>query len=467
MPEESRVLDIEALESAIENLDIEVFQSTAEDLHYADLASVFQDLEDDEARSFFTKNINLASFPQVLAELPDALIEETLQRFDESSQREILRKLIDDDRADVLQDVSPEARQHYLAMLKPEQQETTRSLMRYNEDTAGGRMTTHAARISLGTTAKSALEILRKYKDSTQSLARIYVVDDQGRLKGKTRLRELAFTPWDTLVDDIMDEADLSILASTDQEEAAQMFSKYDMTLLPVVDEYDHLLGVITHDDVLEIIEEESTEDIEKMSGIAGEQSEQTYLNTSVATHFKRRFPWLLILALLAISSGYVMLRFEHILSHIYLLALYLPMVVAAGGNTGGQAATMVIRAMSLGELEAGSTSKVITKELILGIILGAILGCCIALITLFILPIFDPPLPEGVPLTTFALAVSIALGAQITTSTLSGALLPLGARAIKLDPAVVAAPAITTLVDISGMVIYFTAAQAILPAVV
>ena len=456
-------MDIEALESAIQNRDAAAFGTSAEDLHYADLASVFQDLDNDEARGFFTQHISLNSFPNILAELPDALIEETLERFDESAQREILRKLVDDDRTDILQDVSTEARKRYLAMLKPEQQETTRSLMRYEEDTAGGRMTTQAARISLGATVKEALEVLRKYKDSAESLARIYVVDEDGRLRGKIRLRELAFNSWDTLVEDIMDQADLFILASTDQEEAAQMFTKYDMTLLPVVDEYDHLLGVITHDDVLEIIEEESTEDIEKMSGIAGEQSEQTYLNTSVATHFKRRFPWLLVLALLAISSGYVMLRFEHMLSSIYLLALYLPMVVAAGGNTGGQAATMVIRAMSLGELEAGSTVKVIAKELFLGIFLGATLGCCIALITLFVLPIFNPPLPENIAMSTFALAVSVALGAQITTSTLSGALLPLGARAIKLDPAVVAAPAITTLVDISGMVIYFTAAQAIL----
>ena len=463
MPEESRILDIEALESAIQNRDAAAFGTSAEDLHYADLASVFQDLDNDEARGFFTQHISLNSFPNILAELPDALIEETLERFDESAQREILRKLVDDDRTDILQDVSTEARKRYLAMLKPEQQETTRSLMRYEEDTAGGRMTTQAARISLGATVKEALEVLREYKDSAESLARIYVVDEDGRLRGKIRLRELAFNSWDTLVEDIMDQADLFILASTDQEEAAQMFTKYDMTLLPVVDEYDHLLGVITHDDVLEIIEEESTEDIEKMSGIAGEQSEQTYLNTSVATHFKRRFPWLLVLALLAISSGYVMLHFEHMLSSIYLLALYLPMVVAAGGNTGGQAATMVIRAMSLGELEAGSTAKVIAKELFLGIFLGATLGCCIALITLFVLPIFNPPLPENIAMSTFALAVSLALGAQITTSTLSGALLPLGARAIKLDPAVVAAPAITTLVDISGMVIYFTAAQAIL----
>ena len=463
MPEESRILDVEALESAIQNRDAEAFRTSAEGLHYADLASVFQNLDNDQARGFFTQHISLDSFPNILAELPDALIEETLERFDQSAQREILGKLVDDDRTDILQDVSTEARKRYLAMLKPEQQETTRSLMRYEEDTAGGRMTTHAARIRLGATVKEALEVLREYKDSAESLARIYVVDEDGRLRGKIRLRELAFNSWDTLVEDIMDQADLFILASTDQEEAAQMFTKYDMTLLPVVDEYDHLLGVITHDDVLEIIEEESTEDIEKMSGIAGEQSEQTYLNTSVATHFKRRFPWLLVLALLAISSGYVMLRFEHMLSSIYLLALYLPMVVAAGGNTGGQAATMVIRAMSLGELEAGSTAKVITKELFLGIFLGATLGCCIALITLFVLPIFNPPLPENIAISTFALAVSVALGAQITTSTLSGALLPLGARAIKLDPAVVAAPAITTLVDISGMVIYFTAAQAIL----
>ncbi|MBT8043523.1 MAG: magnesium transporter [Verrucomicrobiae bacterium] len=462
MPEESRTLDIEALEAAIKARDPEQFTEAADELHYADLAAVFEDLNDGD-RAFFTENISLKRFPEILAELPDTLIEETLERFDAVSQREILGKLLDDDRADILQDVSSESRQRYLQMLQPEEQETTRSLMRYDEETAGGRMTTNAARVTLDMNVKGALDILRKYKDSAESLARIYVVDSDDRLKGKIRFRELAFNSWDTSVQDIMEEVDLSILASSDQEEAAQMFTKYDMTLLPVVDEYDRLLGVITHDDVLEIIEQESTEDIEKMSGIAGDQSEETYLNTALTTHFKRRFPWLLILALLAISSGYVMLRFEHILSSIYLLALYLPMVVAAGGNTGGQAATMVIRAMSLGELEAGSTIKVISKELSLGVLLGCILGGCILLITLFILPVFNPPLPADIGMSTFAMAVSIALAAQITTSTLSGALLPLGARAINLDPAVVAAPAITTLVDISGMVIYFTAAQAIL----
>ncbi|MGB0774858.1 MAG: magnesium transporter [Akkermansiaceae bacterium] len=455
-------LDIASLEAAIDARDAEKFLVAAEELHYADLAEVYEDL-DEPAREFFTQHIGTERFPEILAELPDTLIEDTLERFETDDQREILDQMLDDDRADVLQDVSSKARQKYLSLLEPDDMETTRSLMRYEEDTAGGRMTTHAARIMQNMSVKEALDTLRADQENAETLARIYVINAAGKLVGKVRLRDLAFNAWDTPVEDIMREVDISILATADQEDAAQMYTKYDMTLLPVVDEQDRLLGAITHDDVLEIIEEESTEDIEKMSGIAGEQSEETYLNTALGTHFRRRFPWLLILALLAISSGYVMLRFEYVLNNIFLLALYLPMVVAAGGNTGGQAATMVIRAMSLGELEQGTTRRVITKELSLGLMLGAVMGACIAMITIGILPAFNPPLPESVSIARFAAAVSIALSGQIVTSTLSGALLPIGARAIKLDPAVVAAPAITTLVDISGMVIYFTAARMIL----
>ncbi len=461
MPEEL-TLDIESLESAISKQNVPQFTLSSEELHYADLASVFEDL-DDQGRSFFTQHINLDRFPNILAELPGSLIEETLERFDKTAQKEILGKLLDDDRADILQDVKAESRPQYLALLQPEEMEATRSLMRYDEDTAGGRMTTQVARLTPQMSVREALDLLKESYDSAESLARIYVVDKDERVVGKLRLRDLAFSTRSATVEQVMQEVDITILATADQEEAAQIFSKYDMTLLPVVNEYGALLGVITHDDILEILEEESTEDIEKMSGIAGEQSEETYLNTTLTTHFRRRFPWLLILALLAIASGYVMLRYENVLNSIFLLALYLPMVVAAGGNTGGQAAAMVIRAMSLGELEEGTTRKVLIKESLLGVMLGLVMGACIAVITILILPLFQPELPLAVSLGQFTIAVSVALAAQITTSTLTGALLPIGARAIKLDPAVVAAPAITTLVDISGMVIYFTAAQAIL----
>ena len=287
MPENSIILDIEALAKAIEAKNATGFSASTKELHYADLAAVYENL-DDEDRTFFTTNIHLDRFPKILAELPDTLIEETLERFDTKGQQKILGQLLDDDRADILQDVSPEARQRYLALLQPEELEATRSLMRYDEDSAGGRMTTQVARITSNMTVKEVLDVLRKDQDSTESLARIYVVDNEERLIGKVRLRHLAFSPWDTQIENLVQEVDITILATADQEDAAQMFSKYDMTVLPVVDEYGRLLGIITHDDVLEILEEESTEDIEKMSGIAGEQSEETYLNTSVGNIISR-----------------------------------------------------------------------------------------------------------------------------------------------------------------------------------
>ena len=220
------------------------------------------------------------------------------------------------------------------------------------------------------------------------------------------------------------------------------------------------LLGVITYDDAMEILEEESTEDIERQSGIGGDRGDLAYLQTPVVAHLKRRFGWVLILAFLALLSGWVLLRYENVLKSFYVLALYLPMVVAAGGNTGAQSATMVIRAMALGELGPSQFFKVIWKEFRIGVILGALLGSCVAFQIRFLLP---ESVTGGVDIVDTATVVGLALTAQIFTSTLIGASLPILARMGKLDPAVVASPAITTMVDVSGSVIYFTLAQIIL----
>ena len=453
---------IENLLTAIEQRDSEVFLSTSSILHYADLAEVYEDLPEND-RDFFTTTLGAEKFSQVITDLPDTMIEESLDRFSEDDQREILDQVSDDDRVDLLQDVSSEAREKFLDLVEPDDIDATRSLLSYGEDTARGRMTTAYGRVELEMTVKQAIEGLREYYAETESLARVFVTDNNGKLIGRNRLRDLAFNNWDTPIKEVYRPCHNTILATADQEEAAQMFSKYDLIMLPVVDEQEHLLGIITYDDALEIIEEESTEDIEKMAGFAGEASEETYLNTSIATHFKRRFPWLLGLAFLAIASGYVMIHFEYILTSFFMLALFLPMVVAAGGNTGGQASTMVIRAMALGELDKGSTGRVAWKELRLGLILGSLLGVCIALVTIFILPYFVKSMPEGVTFVKFGIAVAIALTAQIVTSTLVGSLLPIGARKANIDPAVVAAPAITTIVDVSGMVIYFFIAKMLL----
>jgi len=464
MAEESAPAALDELVRALEAEDQSAIRRHAGEVHYADLASAYEEL-DPGKHALFLKTIGPELAADMIVELPDSMIEAALDHFTASELKVLFRELSDDDRVDILQDVGDEARLRFLGMLGPEDEELTRSLLRYAEDTAGGRMTTHFGRLSASMSVKQAIDTLRRSQESTETLARIFVVDGRGQLRGKVRLRDLAFNTWDTPVRDIMQEvpSEQRVLATDDQEDAANLLLKYDLVVLPVVDEFDHLLGIITYDDAMEILQEESTEDIEKLAGIAGEQSERNYLNTTIATHFKRRFVWLLGLALLAIASGYVMMRFENTLTSVFLLSLYLPMVVAAGGNTGGQASTMVIRAMSLGEITPGSASRVLWKELRLGAILGLLLGACIAIVTVLVLPAFRPELPEGVGFTRFGLTVACALAAQVVTSTVTGALLPIGARAIRLDPAAVAAPAITTLVDVSGMVLYFTIAQAML----
>lgn len=464
MPEENEenLLD---LTRAIAKQDGSAFLAAAEKLHYADLTAVYEDLDSDEYRSFFVRTLNPETFSGVLAEIPERRVEEALDFLSISQQREVLEELRDDDRVDVLQDVGDKGKREQLIGLlgEEEERELTRTLLKYGEDTAGGRMTTQIGDVMIEMTVKEALEHLRPNLEDPKILTRIFVLDHEDRLVGKLRLLDLTFNPWETPVRDIMQAVEHAVLATTDQEEAAIAVLKYDMLVLPVVDESNRLLGVITSDDAMEILSEESTEDIEKHAGLTGEHSEDSYLNTSIGIHFRRRFLWLLALALLAIASGAIMMRFEHVLQGTTLLMLFLPMVIAAGGNTGGQASTMVIRAMALNELGAGDAIQVAWKELRLGTLLGLFLGICIAIFTMTVLPVFREEVSPGISFLLFGCAIAVALGVQVAASTLIGALLPLGARAIRLDPAVIAAPAITTVVDVTGMVIYFTIAKSIL----
>jgi len=464
MMQETVSLKLEILEEAIRGRDGSALLKAVENLHYADIAEFQESLSDEDGDfDFLVKTLGPVRYADVLAELPEEIVERALGIFGTSEQRELFAELSDDDLTDVLRALPEVKRAQTLGILGSKDKELVRSLLKYDEETAGGWMTTQVGRVSSEMTVKKALESLRVNLESTDTLSRIFVTDDTGRLTGKIRLRDLAFNTWDTPICDIMQDVEHPVLATADQEEVAMMVKKYDLMVVPVVDESNRLLGVVTHDDAMEIAEQESTEDMERIAGLSGEQSESSYLYTSVLTHFKRRFWWLFGLALLAVASGYVMLRFEGVLSSIYLLSLFLPMVIAAGGNTGGQAATMVIRAMALGELAPGDGWRVAWKEFRLGALLGCLLSVAIFVICCFLLPVFRAPLPAEISYVGFGSAVAIALGLQVLFSTLIGALLPLFARAMKLDPAVIAAPAITTAVDVLGMVIYFVVAQAIL----
>lgn len=428
--------------------------------HPGDIELAFERMTEDERLHV------LQSLPEdVLVEWSDYLTPGELDLFihtiAEPKQKELLDSLSDDELVDFLQEVEDEAEQSaYIGLLDESKRLVSEELLRYPEESAGGRMTTMMAAVHEGITVKDALDELREVIEEAELLSRIYVVDSVDRLIGRIRLRDLAFAKWQTPITEIMVPDALSIDANADQEEAAKMISRYDLMALPVVDDSNRLLGVITHDDAMEILEEESTEDIERQSGIGGDRGDLAYLQTSVVAHFRRRVGWVLVLAFLALLSGWVLVEYEEIMKKFYILALYLPMVVAAGGNTGAQSATMVIRSMALGELGPRQFGRVIWKELRIGSLLGLLIGVCVGLQVHFLLP---GSLFGEASLLHTALVVGIALTAQICTSTLIGAALPLLARLARLDPAVVASPAITTIVDVTGCVIYFTLARVLL----
>lgn len=446
-----------SLTFALSAKDVSTFLSALENTHPADVAEWFINLEDEDkltALGYFDRDWAALLIEYVTGQH----VEDMFRFYNEETQRAILQRLKDDDRVDVLQDIEPGFRATLIALLPAAERGTTETLLEFPEETAGGRMTTSFASVMENRTVRQAVKNLRRLHHDSETLSRIFVTNSDNQLIGEVRLRDLAFARRSTLISEIVESNVPSIAADADQEEAARMIARYDVLALPVVDASGRILGIITHDDAIEILEEESTEDIEKAAGISGEQSEDSYLNTSILTHFKRRVLWVLGLAFAGLLSGYVLLSFEGVLNSTFMLALYMPMIVAAGGNTGGQAATMVIRALSLGELKPGSLVAVMTKELSVGILVGGIIASAI-MAEIFI---FQPDSMEGmeISLPLFSLVVGCSLLLQVASSTLIGATLPLAAKAMKLDPAVIASPAITTIVDVSGLFIYFTFAR-------
>lgn len=450
--------DAEAVLEALGSGEAERIAAVARDAHPGDVEIAFDRLEDEE-RARVLDQLPAEVLSAWAGYLSAADVERGLGGLSDSERREVLKAFSDDELVDFLQDVGEAARTRYIGLLDAETRRISEDLLKYPEDTAGGRMTKAMAVVPVDLTVKQALDALEGIRGEAELLNQICVVDEERRLLGRLRLRDLAFGRWDAPIRDLMDPGQISIHAMADQEEAALMVARYDLVALPVVDDEGRLLGVVTHDDALEILEKESTEDMERISGIGG-QSGFAYLQAPPTLHLRRRFGWILALAFLALSSGFVLHAYEAVLTKYYILALYLPMVVAAGGNTGAQSATMVIRAMSLGELGTREFWRVVWKEGRVGMMLGSLLGGCVALSIALFMPGADEGASPGPA--SVALVVGCAIMLQVLTSTLIGAALPLAAKKAKLDPAVVASPVITTVVDVTGSVIYFGLAHAV-----
>ena len=374
---------------------------------------------------------------------------------------QLISAMAPDDRALLFKRLPAEKRDMVLPALAQAEREDIRALTSYDSDSAGAVMTSDYATLSPGMRVSQAIEHLRHVAPDKETIYYAYVLGSQRMLVGFVSLKDLILASPSARIEEIMHREVISTRVDDDQEEAARTIQKYDLIALPVVNEDGALVGIITHDDAIDIITREHTEDIEKFMAISGSHETGVYLSTPALVHFKNRASWIVGLAALGLVSGVIIHRFEATLSNMIILALYMPMVADTGGNTGSQAATVVVRALALREIRPGDFLKVIFKELKISLLLACILGVLSWGKVMYLS--HDTVIPLGVSLSRIGLAIAVALSLQVVTATLTGAILPIAAAKFKLDPAVVASPALTTVVDITGLLIYFMTARLIL----
>ena len=427
------------------------------DLHPASCADILANRDEPLIRDVLLElNQDLAS--EIFGHFHEEMQLELSELFTARQLTTLVTHMSNDERVDFFQALPEDRQEALFRRLAQSEREDIIRLGAYEEGTAGAAMTSEYVTLPIHLSAVEAINKLRREAPEKETIYESYVVDEQRKLIGVVSLKDLILSPMNMPISKIM-QTDVAFAYSyEDQEDAAKTLAKYDLLALPIVNDQDALVGIITHDDVLDILNEEYTEDVEKLMAITNSAGGQ-YLEISSFEHFTRRVWWVVGLAAMGLISGYVIESYQDIHASFIILAVYMPMMAATGGNTGSQSTTVVIRALGLQQIGLGDAAKVLWKEFSIAVLLSATL---IAL-TFIKVQFFsqNAMLPTGHSLNQIAWVISAALGMQVITSTLAGAVLPLLAFRFKFDPAVVAAPALTTVVDISGLLIYFTIAHA------
>jgi len=428
--------------------------------HPAEDAELLSELKPDEIQAVL-KRLDSQTAADIFCKLPSTVQVDVAEDFDRPELITLLEKLSPDDRADLAKALPEEQMDDVLPFLAQKERDDIRKLTAWAEGTAGSVMTTDYVAFPESLTVKQALERIRLEGAKKEAVSIIYILDAGRKLSGYLTLEDLILAKPDSRLAAIKKRLVAEITASADREEAVYKISRYGLMVLPVVDEAGTLIGIITHDDAIDVIEQERTEDMERFMAIAGKHQDTSYLQTSIWTHFSHRILWLVILAALDLVSGAVVQSYETSLSKLILLAFYMPMLADTGGNTGSQSSTVIVRALALKEIKPRDACRVVWKELRIAVLMGLVLALLAFLRVEFTGS--SSPLPAALSLSQVGLAISLALAVQVISATIIGAVLPLIAAAFKLDPALVASPALTTIVDITGLLIYFGTAHLLL----
>ena len=419
-----------------------------------DIAAVFENLQDEKMPILF-RILPKELAAETFVEMDDETQEFLIHGFSDSELKEVVDELFVDDAVDLIEEMPANVVKRILRQADKDMRKQINELLKYPEGSAGSIMTTEFIVLRPDMTAEMAIKRIRRTGVDKETIYTCYVTDANNKLIGITTVKDLLLAEDDELVKSIMEENVISVTTLADQEQVAQMFSNYNFLALPVVDNENRLVGIVTIDDAIDVIQEEATEDIEKMAAVL--PSDKPYMKTSVFGLYKKRAPWLLILMLSATFTSAIISSFEAVLANVLILSSFIPMITGSGGNAGSQASVSVIRALSLGEIHFRSIFLVLWKEFRVSILCGITLAAA----NFVKLLLFDLNGQENAFM--IALVISLTLVGTIIMAKLVGSSLPLLASKVGFDPAVMANPLISTVCDSLSLLIYFGVAKLIL----
>ena len=455
--EERRDELLEEIEEMTRRKQYKALRDILVELEPADIADLFDDLPEEMLPLLF-RLLPKEPAAELFVELQPDVQEMLIRGFSNTELKEVLDELYLDDAVDIVEEMPAGVVKRILKHADPDTRKSINEILKYPEDSAGALMTTEFVDLKRDMTVEDALKRIRRTGTDKETINVCYVVDPARKLLDIASLRTILLSDEDDSIEDIMDPNVISVTTLEDKEDVAQTFSKYNFIALPVVDKENRLVGIITVDDAIDVMEEETTEDFEKMAAML--PSDKPYLKTGVLETWKARIPWLLILMLSATFTGIILNHYETALAACIVLNSFIPMLTGTGGNSGTQASTAVIRALSLDEVEFSDLGHVIWKELRVALLCGACLGGA----NFVKMMLVDRALLHNAAVTpTVALVVCLTLVFVVFFAKLVGCSLPILAERIGLDPAVMASPFISTIVDAISLIIYFRFAALLL----
>ena len=433
-------------------------RDATEQLQPADLAEILEDMDENNRLVAF-RLLRKSVAAEVFAYLDSDIRSEMVEAFSDAELRSALEQMSLDDAADLLEDMPASVVKRVLEKSSKKTRDSLNKLLNYPEDSAGSIMTPEYIRLRRNDTVKEAFATIRRQGENAETVYTCFVVE-RNKLVGIVSAKQLMLAAPDDTVADLMDENIIAVAVTDDKEFVAREMQRYDFTAMPVVDNEGMLVGIVTIDDAVDVLTDESTEDMQKMAAILPSDDATTYFGTSVLEHAKQRAPWLMLLMLSATFTGMVTTRYESAFAILPLLVSFMPMLMDTAGNCGNQSSTLMVRGLALGEVETGDILKVMWKELRVSLIVGTILGIVNALRIFIMYTFIFPGQYENVM--GYCIVVSLSLLCGVMIAKLVGGMLPLIAKRLGADPAIMATPFITTIVDACSLIVYFKIATVV-----